>query len=284
MAFDNLTDSQRELVITLVEKLATGKFASESWALATMGRGWFIMLQGTGGAESEEIESFTETDLHALGAGGFLTLIPKEPGYALSLTAKAYSEYKQMQAESEPARVPVGEGEEAEPVAFDESQLKQIAVTSKELLVELRENYNLSRTQASAWFHGTLGVSIFGFVLLVAGIVLVLTDLLASGVVNTIAGIITEFVAFVFFRQATSANKRQDTYHRDLIGRQKTLDAVQLAQLITEQRDRNRVIEIIIQDLLGIHKEPADNQQQETAPSLPSVEQHLTTNEEESPV
>jgi len=265
MAFDNLTDNQCELVITLIEKLATGKFASESWALATMGRGWFITLQGTGGAESEEIESFTETDLHALGAGGYLTLIPKKYGYALSLTAKAYSEYKQMQAESGPAQVLMRQGEEAAPVAFDESQLKQIEATSEELLVDLRQNYNLSRSQASAWFRWTLGVSIFGFVLLAVGIVLALTDLLTPGVVNSIAGIITEFVALFFFRQATSANKRQDAYHRDLIGRQQTLDAVQLTQLITEQSDRDRVIEIIVQNLLGIHKEPAGNQQEETA-------------------
>jgi len=265
MAFDDLTVNQRELVVTLVEKLATGRFASEIWALAALGRGWFMALQGTGGAEGEETENFTETDLHALGAEGYIVLIPKQHGYALSLTAKAYNEYKQMQAELEPAQVLMRQGEEAAPVAFDESQLKQIAATSEELLVDLRQNYNLSRSQASAWFRWTLRVSIFGFVLLAVGVVLALADLLAPGVVNSIAGIITEFVALVFFRQATSANKRQDAYHRDLIGRQKTLDAVQLAQLITEQGDRDRVIETIVQDLLGIHKEPSGNQQEGTA-------------------
>jgi hypothetical protein len=265
MAFDDLTVNQRELVVTLVEKLATGRFASEIWALAELGRGWFMTLQGTGGAQGEKIESFTETDLHALGAEGYIVLIAKQHGYALSLTAKAYNEYKQMQAESQPAQVPIRQGEEAAPVTFDEGQLKQIAATSKELLGDLRQNYDLSRSQASAWFRWSLGVSVFGSVLLAVGIVLALTDLVTLGIVNSVAGIITEFVALIFFRQATSANRRQDAYHHDLLSRQKTLDAVQLAQLITEQGDRDRVIETIVQDLLGIHKEPSGNQQEETA-------------------
>ena len=74
---------------------------------------------------------------------------------------------------------------------------------------------------------------------------------------NTAAGIVTEFIAVVFFKQAKSANDRQDRYHTDLITRQKVLDAVQMVRLITDEGDRNRVTETIIQQLLGITSDQA---------------------------
>jgi hypothetical protein len=243
------------------------------WALATMGRGWFITLHGTGGAESEEIDGFSETDLHALEAQGYVTLVQKKHSYALSLTGKAYAEYKQMQEDSKLPEVLAEPREEAAPVTFDESQLQQIAATSEELLSDLRQNYDLSRSQASAWFRWTLIVSIAGFILLAIGVGLVLANQFTPGLTNSVAGIVSEFLALVFFRQATSANKRQDDYHRDLIDRQKTLDAVQLAQLITDESERDKIIEVIVKDLLGIESEVSPPILPKTAQPIKGTEQ-----------
>lgn len=269
MAFDDLTDDQRELVTTLVEKLATGRFASRVSAHHRSGRGWIMALQGTGGAESEEIDGFTQTDLLALDEHGYVHLVLKGDSYTLSLTPRAYAEYKKMQENWKPSEVLTERREETVPVTFDEGQLEQIAATSRELLRDLRQNYDLSRSQASTWFKVTLGVSLSGFMLLAAGVGLTLASRVTPGILNTIAGIVGEFIALVFYRQATSANERQDDYHHDLIDRQKTLDAMQLAQLISDQSERDRIIESVIQDLLGIRS----GTEVETAPSTAQSEQ-----------
>lgn len=96
MPFDDLTTSQRRLVITLVEEVASGRYSSEFWASATMGgRGWAVQLSGKGDAEDKELDvEFEETDIRELSTTGYLTLIPKRGDYAASLKPKAYQEYK----------------------------------------------------------------------------------------------------------------------------------------------------------------------------------------------
>ncbi|HLA97352.1 MAG TPA: hypothetical protein VJL34_02775 [Anaerolineales bacterium] len=233
MAFDDLTDEQCKLVTTLVEDLTSGNYSSEFWALATLGRGWFLTLAGMGGAQGKEIEGFKETDLHSLSNEGYITLIPKKHGYAASLKPKAYQEYKRHkegETKAEQEKLPLDKRVLAP--SLDTNQLARIEANSEELLTELRKNYGLSRSQAAVWFRWTLGVSIFGFILLAAGITLGLAQQTTIGVVNSTAGIVTEFLALVFFRQASAANQRQDQYHHDLLRRQQILDAVQLARFI----------------------------------------------------
>ena len=97
MAFDDLTENQHRLVVQLVEELATGNYGSQFWAAGTMGKGWFITLQGVGGAENEELTGFEETDLLALEDEGYVRLIPKNASYAGALKQKAYDQYKLLQ-------------------------------------------------------------------------------------------------------------------------------------------------------------------------------------------
>lgn len=254
MAFDGLTDSQRQLVVTLVEELASGKYSSEFWALATFGEGWSVTLTGIGGAQGKEIGNLEETDLYAVKNEDYITLIPKRHGYVGSLKPKAYEQYKLYRQPLPPLAVP-STGEEAlHTTIFDETQLARIEASSKGLLEELRQNYSLSRSQASMWFRWTLGVSVLGFILLTAGVLLVFIKQTTPAIVNSIAGILTEFLALIFFRQANSVNQHQDRYHQDLLKRQQILDAVQLARLVCQKQTRDRITETIIQQLLGINQ------------------------------
>ncbi len=251
MSFNELTEDQRELIINLVEKLASGQFKPEFWTIATHGKGWFLNLIGMGGAENQEIGGFSETDLHALANEDYLTLLPKEHGYAGSLKQKAFLEYKKITETGLEAPEALAHPERMA-IVFDENQLANIEETSERLLEELKQNYSLSRNQATSWFRWTLGVSILGFVLIAIGIALVFFQMSTIAISNSIGGIIAEFLAFVFLKQANEANKRQDNYHSDLIKRQQILDAVQLARLISTDIDRDIIIEKIIQSLLGL--------------------------------
>lgn len=260
MAYEDLSPSQQALVERLVEELATGNYSSEFIALATLGRGWFLQLQGQGGAEATEVDGFGETDLRALEAEGYLTLIQKRQGFVGSLRPKAYDQYKLSKVEASGRKTGqphVGLGTPVAPpmaadVGFDEGYLERLEEDSRGLLDELHKNYELSRKQAASWFRWTLIVSVGGFAFMAVGVTLALLETLALGTATAVGGAISEFLAAVFFKQVKAANDRQDVYHNDLIARQKMLDAVQVVRLMSDKVERNRVVEAIVRQLLGI--------------------------------
>ena len=220
--------------------------------IATIGKGWTIDLVGTAGAQSIEIGGFEETDLYNISDEGYITLIPKKHGYSGSLKPKAYDQYKRYKQQSNgTAEAPADSQTPSASRGEDASRLGRIETSSQELLLDLRKNYDLSRTQAGMWFRWTLTVSVFGFILLGASLVLGLSGQTDIAIANTVAGVITEFIALVFFKQANAANNRQDQYHRDALGRQQILDAVQFARLMSGSGDRDRITESIIRQLMG---------------------------------
>ena len=260
MAFSDLTASQHKLIRSLVEQLATGDYSPEFWALATLDRGWFIQLTGQGGAKGHVIDGFVETDLNALESEGYITLLHKKTGFVGSLKPKAYSEYKADTADVHVTGGVYKREMKVEKSGFDETHLQQIEDKSRALIDELHENYGLSRKQAASWFKWTLVVSVGGFALIAAGVVLVLADLAAVGTVSSVGGLVSEFLAAVFVKQTKDANDRQDKYHADLITRQKILDAVQVVRLLPNDSDRNRMVEMIIRQLLGIGEEGSEKE------------------------
>jgi hypothetical protein len=72
MPFDDLTDRQYKLVVTLVEKLESGNYDPEVWADITHDRPWTITLTSSSGAPSAKVGDFSETDLHALERENYL--------------------------------------------------------------------------------------------------------------------------------------------------------------------------------------------------------------------
>jgi hypothetical protein len=123
---------------------------------------------------------------------------------------------------------------------------------SRELLDELKRNYKLSRSQSVIWFRWTLTTALTGFLLVATSAILALAQQTAPAVVISMAGIISDSLAFVFFKQLKTVNQRQDKYHRDLIKRQQILDAIHLVHLISKQSDRDKIAEAIIKQ--SLHK------------------------------
>jgi hypothetical protein len=258
MPFDNLTEKQKNLLTGLVEDLATGSYDSEFRATGTLA-GWFIDLDGKDGAVSKVIDDFNKTDLLTLANEGYLILDQSgNYSYLGSLRPKSYEEYKwlinpeepEVEADNQTMEITVSENVSS---TFGDNQLIKILETSKELVSELQKNYELSRNQASQWFLWSLGAALFGFILLGAGAFIALQENGSYNNVSSLSGILTEFIAAIFFSQARHANNRQDTYHKNLIQRQQVLDAVQLTALITDIAERDKVTEAIVKKMLGIN-------------------------------
>ncbi|MEX2162237.1 MAG: TIR domain-containing protein [Anaerolineales bacterium] len=96
MAFDDLTDEQREFIVKIVELLNTGDY-EEEFNAAGAGTGWFVILSGKNGKTGIELDGFRKTTFLALDQEGYLTLeYLGSDGFLCSPKPKAYREYQTM--------------------------------------------------------------------------------------------------------------------------------------------------------------------------------------------
>lgn len=80
-----------------------------------------------------------------------------------------------------------------------------------------RADYYDARTQARSSYKLSLSVSIIGFVLICAGIVLSWQGKLAIGIVGSASGLLSQGFAYMFYRRLDLANERMDRYHDELL-------------------------------------------------------------------
>jgi hypothetical protein len=114
MAFDDLTDTQRQIIIKLIEELESGNYETEFdiyWAVGSDRVKWLIQLMSKDGekvnhgivhGEPEgEWAMFSETDLHALANENYITLLGRgNRTYVASLNPKAHQQYKLLKQPS----------------------------------------------------------------------------------------------------------------------------------------------------------------------------------------
>lgn len=100
MAFDDLTPSQREPLIALIEALATGDYHDEfTMARRAMERRGDIHLYGKSGDKDRQLEGFTDSDTQVLIEEGYLSRL----GLKATLKAKAYQQYNLLKGPSGPS-------------------------------------------------------------------------------------------------------------------------------------------------------------------------------------
>jgi predicted nucleotide-binding protein len=98
MAFDDLTPSQREPLIALIEALATEDYHNEfAMSRRAMERRGDIHLYGKGGAKDRQLEGFTDSDTQVLIEEGYLSRL----GLKATLKAKAYQQYTLLKGHSD---------------------------------------------------------------------------------------------------------------------------------------------------------------------------------------
>jgi hypothetical protein len=243
MAFDDLNIDEQELIADLVEHLSSGDF-SPRFAITPMGGArCAINLKGVGGAADVEIVVSQSGHVETLKDAGYLSIVRSEPGYVGELSARAYEAYKSV--ESSPAvfgLIPMGNHVSK----FDDQLLERIAKRSEQLLKDLRKNFELYRRQASLSFVWTLVISTVGMILLSSGIALSLIGKASTVNVASISGVLTEFLAAIFFKQAAAARNSQDRCQQDLLRRQQILDLVELTRLISDEKSRDAVTQDLI--------------------------------------
>jgi hypothetical protein len=127
----------------------------------------------------------------------------------------------------------------------------RIATAARTTRRQLEQIYEQGREQAKQWSLFSLIAAILGFLVILGGIIAVLTVNTAVGLITSIAGIIPEVAAGLFFQQARDANKRVDSISDKLLEVDKIHRAIEIA-LTVDDASQNRLKETIMLRILGI--------------------------------
>lgn len=82
---------------------------------------------------------------------------------------------------------------------------------------QIKLDHGIARRQARINYITAAIVSILGFSLMVAGILLAWFTALGIGIVGTTSGIILQLLGYLFFKRLDLANYRMDAYHKELL-------------------------------------------------------------------
>ena len=251
MAFNDLSVEQHELIAALIERLASADFCSKFRILSSASGKLSITLKGFAGAPDAQLGDCEPTDLKVLEENGYISISGSEAPYLGELSSHAYKEYQSSRYVSTVFGLVPHTSREG----GDDRMLERLAERSELLRRDLHRNIELYRRQASLSFLWTLIISTIGMALLCLGIALSLVGKATTVNIASISGIITEFLAAVFFKRAADAQKAQDRSQNDLLSRQRILDLVDLTRLISDDSIRDAVTQDLIKAfVLGSHR------------------------------
>jgi len=93
----------------------------------------------------------------------------------------------------------------------------RISLLASKVSKQIYDDHRVIRSQARQNYFISLAFSIFGFLTIVAGIILASLKTLEIGIVGSASGLILEALGYLFFRQLERANRQMDVYHQELL-------------------------------------------------------------------
>ena len=127
-------------------------------------------------------------------------------------------------------------------------KLVQINVTN------LAEYYTMVKVHTDNSFKASIGAGIIGFVLIVLGTIIGFTDnssMKTIAYISSGAGIITEFIAGVFFYLYNSTVRQLKDYHDSLIDVQNVLLPFKIVGDLRDEKDRVKMVGEMLKFLIG---------------------------------
>lgn len=119
-------------------------------------------------------------------------------------------------------------------------------------LEQLKENIAQARKESSQFFKLTLVFASLGFVVVLAGVGLLLANQVTAGVVSSISGIIPEVTAVLFFRKDKELRAIIERYHQHVLDSQRMLTMIDVAETVKSSEERDALKRQIIAKALGI--------------------------------
>ena len=129
---------------------------------------------------------------------------------------------------------------------------ERINAAVRQNLEQLKENFQQARTESRQFFRLTLVFASIGFLVVIAAVGLLLADQTVAGIVASVASLIPEATAALFFHKDAELRKTIETYHQHILRSQQVLTMIDVSQTIENPVERDRMKEQIIFKVLDI--------------------------------
>jgi hypothetical protein len=118
------------------------------------------------------------------------------------------------------------------PVISQEQAFERIGAAVRLNLSQLERNIEQARHESNQFFKLTLIFSSVGFVIVLVGVILLFAGQITAGVVASIASIIPEVTAVLFFRKDQELRRTIEAYHQHMLDSQQMLTMIDVAETI----------------------------------------------------
>jgi hypothetical protein len=144
-----------------------------------------------------------------------------------------------------------------------EQAFQRINAAVRQNLEQLQENFNQARMDSRQFFRLTIIFTSLGFLIMLAGVILLLLGQSTAGIVASLASVIPEATAALFFRKDAELRQTTEKYHSHILRSQQTLTMIDVCETMTDARERDRMKQQIIFRGLDIaypdqNREPRD--------------------------
>jgi hypothetical protein len=138
------------------------------------------------------------------------------------------------------------------PVISSEEAFDRIGVAARVILEQIKLNIEQARTESKKFFNLTLIYAGIGFSIVLFGIVLLFFGATSAGIVTTIASIIPETTAALFFKKDKELRETIDNDNQHLREFQQILTMIDVAKTMKDHIEKDKMKQRIIFKVLGI--------------------------------
>jgi len=141
-------------------------------------------------------------------------------------------------------------------VLSQDQAFERIGAAVRSNLGQLERNIEKARTESSQFFKLTLVFASLGFLIVLAGVVLLLAEQVAAGIVSTLSALIPEVTAALFFKKDQELRVTIERYHQHVLDSQRLLTMIDVAETVKGETERDALKKQIVWKALDIEQPP----------------------------
>jgi hypothetical protein len=137
-------------------------------------------------------------------------------------------------------------------IISQDQAFERIGFAVRSNLAQLEQNIAQARKESGQFFKLTLVFASLGFLVVLAGVGLLLAGQVAAGIVSSISSIIPEITAVLFFRKDKELRAAIERYHQYILDSQRILTMIDIAETVKSEGERDSLKKEIIYKALDI--------------------------------
>jgi len=155
--------------------------------------------------------------------------------------------------------ISIGKKRDDLPTVSGDQAFERIGAAVRLNLSQLESNIKQARTESNQFFKLTLLFSGLGFLVILGGVIFLLLGQTTAGIVTTVASLIPEVTAGLFYSKDRELRKTVQAYHQHMLESQKLLTMIDVSETIIDQVERDRMKQEIIFKVLAINSPVGQN-------------------------